>query len=475
MMGGKPSCESLPDGRARGDATLEPPREQAGNAVRPANGVVLAMHCVPADVDPSVEMFWSRLAAALARRGRVLVLLSTASVADPALQVVGMPFALTAFARHYAAAPAVAPSAGIDVDEESISDAVAWYRCAHSEAQDNLRVATAFLRDLLDALRPVAVLGWQSANPLTRLLRKCTRGAEIPWWSGERGWVRGTLMFDLGGPHVLGELRTSLAGARQRRGYHPTPEMMAHLRQRATQAANLGRYAEPRRLDRNALRAKLGIPADAPVSVLFTHGEPYVNSMGIAAVREFHGMSTELLQARFDGLCAALSARGHWLLVQEHPFNVRDGRCLRLPEQPNVVRVQENVRSLLDAADVCFFTLATLQFDAVFLDKPIGLLARSALYREGVPPFVGDFEDVDAFVDAVLDAAAWPERFERLRTEVAFIYEHLLLDVQPDVVETSAAEWAGHLAQFSRPVDAHLRTRVARFLDLWTPRAQATW
>ncbi|MBL8386760.1 MAG: FkbM family methyltransferase [Hydrogenophaga sp.] len=467
MTGSKPAREISIDYQAPAYAALQPPWSATAGAEHLAGGLVLAMHCVPAEVDPRVEAFWSALAQALAQRGHALMLLSTTPVNDPALHVIDMPFELTGFVRHFAALP----SAGEAVSEQDIHDAVGWYGCDHDTARDNLRLAQAFLRDLLDTLRPAAVLGWQALNPLTRVLRASARAAEVPYWSGERGWVRNTLMFDLGGSHLLGELSTSLASARQRERYLPHPLLLQSLRQRATQAASLGRYAGAERLGREALRERLGIAAEDRVAVLFTHGEPGMNTMATASVRELHDLSGPLLQQRLDALAQALSARGFWLLVQEHPFNAAAGRCLRLPEGVRVVGVREDVSSLLEAADVCFFTLATLQFDAVFLDKPFGLLGRSALCRDGLPPVMGDHASADGFLDTVLDAAAWPARFERLRADVAFQFENLLIDTEPDAVAQGAAEWAAHLARLQRPVDAAFPARIEHFLQQWATTA----
>lgn len=464
LSGSKPERQAQIDYSAPTYAALQPPWAQTAQAEHLAHGLVLAMHCVPHTVDPAVEAFWSQLGQQLAERGHTLVLLSTAPVSDPALQVIDMPFELTAFSQHF---PTV-PSAGVAVSEQAIHDAASWYGCDHDHARDNLRLAHAFLRDLLDTLRPAAVLGWQGLNPLTRVLRDCACEAELPWWTAERGWVRNTLMFDLGGAHLLGESHTSLASARARARYQPAEAVLQALQQRSTHAASLARYAGTERLGRAALREKLGVPDDATVVVLFTHGEPGMNSMGTASVRELHDLSTQGLQARVDALAATLQARGHWLLVQEHPFNAAAGRCLRLPAGERVRSVSEDVSALLDAADACLFTLATLQFDAVFLDKPMGLLSRSALYRDGEPPFMGDFDSPEAFLDALFDAAAWPARFERLRADVAFLYEHCLIDIEADAVAAGAAEWAGQLARLRRPVDTGFDSRVQRFLQLWS-------
>lgn len=443
----------------------QPHADTAPGAATPplAGGLVLAMHFLPADRDPLVEGFWSRLATALAARGHALILLSTTPVADPALQTIDVPFEITAFVQRFPRHPA----RDIAIGEEETAHTASWYRCSRQAARDNLHVAHAFVGDLLHTLRPAAVLGWQDLVPLTRVVREQARAAGIPYWAGERGWVRNTLLFDLAGTHALGETYASLASRRQRRHYQPKPEVLRKLRHRATHAASLDRYPAAVRTGREALLRKLGVPPNAPVAVLFTHCEPGINAISAPAPAELHDARPEVLQQRIDAVTAALLARGFWLLVQEHPLNIKAGRCLKLPGASRVLSVHENVSSLLDACDLSLYTLASLQFDAIFLDKPLGLLSRSALYHDGEPPFMGDYATADTFLDAVLDSSAWPERHRCTRAHVAFYYEELLLDIEPTAVDASAAEWADHLAQFKRPVGCDFPGRVELFLADW--------
>lgn len=431
-----------------------------------ARGLVLAMHFVPADIDPAVEAFWSELSRELATRGFVLVLLSTTTVRDPALNVVEMPYELTAFQSTYGQYPLI----GAAVDEEAVENAVSWYSCDHSVARTNLRLAQAFLSDLMDTLRPSTVLGWQDLHPLTRQMRQQARAADVPCWSGERGWVRNTLMFDLGGIHLLSEVRTSLPLSRARARYQPEAGRLDELALRAHEASSLGRYTTADRVSGEALRQRLGIAPGDCVVTLFTHGEPGVNALGNPAVREFHDISPHILQARLDAVAHALAARGCWLLVQEHPFNAAAGRELRLPDLPRVRKLREDVSSLVDASQALLFTLATLQFDAVFLNKPMGLLSRSALYRDGVPPFLGDHASPDEFLDSLFDENAWPDRHRQLQEEVAFLYDNLLLDIAPERLAESSRGWADVLCEFTRSVDSGFDARVESFLQRWSTR-----
>lgn len=428
----------------------------------PLQALVLAVNCVPADADAAVPAFWSALSARLAAQGLQLVVASTTPLDDEALQVIRLPFLLTEFTppRRDAAAAPPPPAPG------AVDDVARWYGCEPEAAARALADAGEFFTDLLATLRPAAVLGWQSANPVTRVLRACARAADLPFWAGERGWVRNTLMFDLGDNNMLGEMNLGLAAATLRERLRPAPATLALLEARARDAADLGRYAAATRVDGPALREQLGIPAAATVVAFFGHGEPSFALHGGAA-GELHGLSPEALQQRLDAVTDELLARGCWLLVQEHPFNRSNGRLLRLREHPQVIALEENVSSVLDAADAGLFTVSTLQFDAAFLDKPFGLLSRSALYRAGEPPMIGDHASVAAFVDAVLDATAWPARARRLRRDIGFLYENFLLDIAPGRIDASAERWAAHLAQLVRPVDGQMDARVQAFLEKW--------
>ncbi len=463
LAGHKPAARPAVDLMDRWYDGVSRPWSDSTDPAELGRGLVLAVNCVPEEADPAVPAFWRALSGALSARGIQLVIASTAPLNDPNLQVIDIPFQLTDFAARYR----MRAYGGGATPESAVMDAARWYGCTRDEAALGLALASQFFGDLLQALRPSAVLGWQSTNPVSRVLRQCARAADLPFWSGERGWVRNTLMFDLAENNALGEVHLSLACASLRDRFTPSPQTLTALSTRAREATDLGRYRAQERIDGLALRAKLGIPADARVVALFTHGEPSLNALDNAAQRELHDLSSELLQQRLDAVTDELLARGAWLIVQEHPFNRSNGKTLRLRKSPRVIGVEENVSSVLDAADHYLFTLATLQFDAAFLDKSFGLLGRSALYRAGEPPLISDYADARAFLDAVMDTTAWPQRSARLRRDIAFLYENFLLDIEPAAVDASAQRWSEHLAQLVRRVDGGLAGRVDQFLGMW--------
>ena len=429
-----------------------------------ARGLVLAMNCTPADADPAVPAFWRELNARLTSRGMQLVVVSTTPMEGSELQVLEIPYELTGFPDRFP----VPVEAGPAVPDSLVEDVARWYGCDPGRAAQAWSQARSFFEDLLQTLRPAAVLGWQSANPVTRVLRQCAREADVPFWAGERGWLRNTLMFDTLENNALGEANLSLGLATLRERHVPAEATLRRLSERASSAADLGRYPGDPRISGQDLRSRLGIPAADTVVAFFSHGEPGFGSWQSGPLAQLHDMPAGVLQARLDAVSDELVARGCWLLVQEHPFNRANGRTLRLRESSRVVSVAENVSSVVDAADFCLFTQATLQFDLAFLDKPFGLLARSPLYRAGTPPLYGDHAGAAAFLDALMEARAWPSRSSQLRHDIAFLYETQLLDIDAESLESSADRWAEHLGQLVRPVDSGFDERVGRFLAKWS-------
>lgn len=138
------------------------PDSATSSAAQPlGQGVVLAMHCVPASVDPAIEAFWARCSAELAQRGFSLILVSTVPVSHPLLNAIDIPYLLTDFSRHHG----LRASAGVAVDERDAMDVAAWYQCPLETAQDALRVAREFLGEFAGHAAAIGGAGLPKRQP----------------------------------------------------------------------------------------------------------------------------------------------------------------------------------------------------------------------------------------------------------------------------------------------------------------------
>lgn len=441
-----------------------PAKANDEEAFRLADGLVLAVNCVPEDISPAIKVFWEQVADQLAGLNFTLVIASTARLTSDSLNVIDIPYELTAFPGIYQ----VKPSLGEPIDDLDIREIAAWYRCSIATAERSLRVVTEFYRNLLETLKPSAVIGWQSMNPGARLLKRLACRSSIPYWTAERGWIKDTLMFDLCENNFLSEMNRSFALDKILNDYSINTQTVEQLRDRIISDASPGRYPSEAPISRNTFREKYAIPREALVFAFFTHGEPSLNSTYEGTVRELHATSMPKLQTQIDLVSDYFIEKQIYFIIQEHPFNVAGGYCLRVRDSKFIIKSTENIRSLLDAADHYLFTISTIQYEAIFFEKSFGLLSKSSLYQQKSPYLFDDYENVEAFITAITSALDWPEKSLALKKYVAFIYDNFLFDIEAARVEESARRFARHLAKFVRPVDARLPERIDHFLEKWT-------
>ncbi len=401
-------------------------------------GLVIAFHCVPGDVEPNIEKFWIELRLRLQAQGQELLLATTASVTEPQLPHLRLPFHL----------PDIGGVPGqVELADPRLVQTISnWYRIGHVEAAAVWCRVHGFVAGLLDSTQPAAVISWQSTHPLSRLTRQACLSRDIPWWCAERGWLRDTLTVDTCENNALSEVSRSL-GLRRAYGRYEIPEPLPQaVRDRFHSGASARRYPQDAPAQQVPLRQRLGLASDARVFAWLTHGEPHVNSIANASVQANHGMNKELLQAELLELATELERMGAWLVVREHPFNAIHGRCLDIHGLSNVLADDGDLDELMDQADFFLFTLSTLQFEVALRGKPFGLLARSLLSEPGEAPFRGDFGDCSGFLRAFTTTAEWAPRCQAILRKVCFLYENQLLDLAPDQGRRAAQELADLLS-----------------------------
>lgn len=432
------------------------------SGVAPAGrGIVLALNFVPAHVEPAIHRFWRALADALALQGQTLVVMTTTPLDDPAVHSLPVSYQLSDLLQAH---PDVC-AWPVDPSDPLVRRVADWHTLPAAEAQRVVGLARAWCHDLLRALRPCAVIGWQSAHPLTMVLTEAARQQQLPTWSAERGWIAGTLMFDIADNHHLGEVNRSLL-ARQLLAQHPRPDeaRRAWLKERVLHG-RVGRYEEDSCGNGQALRQRLGIAPDRTVFAFFSHCEPYLWA-GDGALAELHGLDASGYAHALEQLVAYCRDRGHAVLVQDHPFN-RQGPHAFAHHGEHIHVLQENVHTVLEAADRAVFTMSTVQAYAVCHDRPFGLLTRSFLHDARGAWFHGDFADTATFLESIERANDWAPRRDQLWRRLDFLYQHSLLDLDTNELAASARRLAGVLDQFERMVSPDLDQAIVGYLDRW--------
>ena len=446
------------------DSTESSHPQSGGQAplVVPARGIVLALNFVPEKVEPGIHAFWQSASTALQAQGHSLVIASTTPM-DPALNSLPVPYLLTEFTTRYGASVDLTSAAlPCPLFERKVQD---WYGCDQTTARTSIQFASAFLNQLITAMRPAAVIAWQSTNPLSQLLLAVARSHSLPTWSAERGWIPHTLMFDVAENNHLSEVGRSLVAQSLMNSYSPGRDELDEITQRLL-ADKSGRYEAAQVQSGADLRQRLGIAPEAKVFALFTHGEPFLFA-GDSTLAELHGLSRDNYLALFQDIKRYCTQGGHYLLVQEHPFNRDQPHEFSIQGEPGVIAVRENVHTLLDAADHAIFTLSTVQAYAVAYKKSFGILAKSFLHDSKGPYYQGDYSDAHAFMEAIAKGTDWPSRHATIEKRMAFYLKHFLLDISPDQVSPSAHRFASLIKNFERPLRTDLDEAINEFLQVW--------
>ncbi|MCP5267243.1 MAG: hypothetical protein H6934_14090 [Burkholderiaceae bacterium] len=416
-------------------------------------------------LDAPMRAFWSGLDRRLRAVGLQLLMLSTTEVEDLPFPVMSIPYHLGEFATRFDIRFEAAPVwAGPIIELSKQAD-------PHSPPEitaSGTAVAAEFYSNLFEALRPAAVIGWNAMHPHTQLFVGIARLFGIPAWNAERGWLRDTMMFDLGENTLLCEWGQSVALRSMQARPTADPALFERLRAHYL-STRIGKYAGEAAVDPAAARARLGIGATERVVAAFTHAEPGIHGPAEAVRPVVHDASTNLLDLRLAELATQARAQGAVLLVQEHPINREQGMVRERAMDAGARFVHENPYTLFDLAEVTAHTHSTLQFDSVLVGKPIMLLERTMLELANAPGAyaLDEFGSVGAALLAALDGSDWPVRRANLAAFVAAVARHQLIDIGNGIVPQDASALAKVLARYARPAPSDLGERVNAFLETW--------
>lgn len=406
---------------------------------------IIAFHCVPYDVDPNVENFWILLSERLRLLGRNLILITTTEIYSNNIEYVQVPFKITEYHSLDCAATNTISNA---TEIKSIQN---WYKCGFEEAVARLLVCENLFKKLFNELNPSAVISWQSANPISRLVRRLCLDMDLPWWCAERGWINDTLMLDLSENNRLSEVTTSFALNRIYYQYKSKPDLYENIKARLVKGKSTARYAEKKCTSEENIRKLYEIPAASKIFVLFTHGEPHLNALDNKLTIN-HSMDSDGLELKIKSIAHAISLNNDYLIIKEHPFNSLYDSEINMEsfDCKNIIMSKlEGVDQLLFQGDYFLFTCSTIQFNAALMDKRFGLLSRGLLSGPDMAPFVDDFNSIEDFLNCIKNKNDWVKRNEEVKKMICFLFDYCLLDISPDNSSASSEELAKHLAIYN--------------------------
>lgn len=374
-------------------------------------------------LDATNSRWWKQLQDALARRGMELVLISQSLAADPELRTIVVPLWTQGYSDAFQA-----PASPL-VLEEPLAQTLAereqaWLQQESQEparGRASLSECQTVLRAVLDELQPAVVLVWGSGLSQSVILQQLAVQRGLPCWVLERGLLPGTLMLEMHGHGGHSELNWSFALQRACRQNTATDRFFAAQQQ--LHRARESKYAQGEFLTAADFRQKYSPAGHRIIAALLQHdgASGLVPAEQPAARLHAPGIATS--EAAVAELARALAAYPDCLLlVKPHPMDARDYSRW---EGPRVRVVREaHLHSLIQAADVVASMTSTAQYEALLYEKPLLLLARSALAGKDVAYEALTVEALPGALRSALHREDFAARLTAARGFLHFVLEH---------------------------------------------------
>lgn len=374
--------------------------------------------------------WWSALGAALRRRGWELALFTTNGVEKIRdIQCFYFPYLLRDFPQAF---PGLSPE-GVVLNRRDLElcagDAARTGGAVNDLIMVGLLGAKRFWQKVLEILDPGCVLAWDAFSPHAVMISRETFEAGIPCAFLERGLLPGTFMVESRGMHAWSDLQSHWLTCSDMIG-KPDPARYEVLAGWYHQAKPRKYHPQSRR-SAAELRRMLGLENRKVVLVLgqwdacgLVPSESRIRRCVSSLFASSAAMVLEVLRQ--------LEGRSDVAVVfKPHPLDKNVYAVARI-EGAHVVE-DEDPRELLELADVVVAGLTTLQFEAVFHDKPVVLVGRSAWWGYGATYEVQELRFLGEMLEAALRRERWELRRQKARSFLVWLMDHYLVGCSTEV------------------------------------------
>jgi len=392
-------------------------------------------------LDGDVKTAWERVGAELASRGHELLLLTADDphkVSVPALQV---PFALRGF-RNLMPTERGEPQPIDDrhrilVERDRVWMGASDYTAADAEA--GLRACQRFFAELVGVVRPVAGLVWGNSLPQSVVLREILQNRGVPCFAVERGLLPGTFMLETCGGPGEAILHRHLAGTATKTA--ATRDMAAIAQYFAAPA--IAKVPQVTHEDAEGARARLGLACKRVITFFGQHDA----ASGLVPRDADAQRRAPAFGSVSDALLALAEAVHELddvvLIFKPHPKDSADYGVLSGGRKTRLV-TDVNSQTIFALSDVIVAMTSTVQFESLWHQKPLLLLAESQLAGKGVAYEVRDRADLRRALSTALAGEDLDRRSLHAHRFLADIIDNELIGIHDE------APTRAHLADLAQ-------------------------
>ena len=134
-----------------------------------SNGLVLAFNYIPVEVDDSVFLFWETLSLELQKKQMHLIVATTTELPDASFFTIPIHYHI-ADLYHQDANNIVLQNSNFIATEDILSSLSTQYHCSLSISHEIANCGIAFYSELITAIKPATIIGWQSNDIINWIL-----------------------------------------------------------------------------------------------------------------------------------------------------------------------------------------------------------------------------------------------------------------------------------------------------------------
>jgi hypothetical protein len=379
----------------------------------------------------STRRMWIDLGRHLEEFDSRLVLMSTVLPETPLpFPVIPIPFLLRDYASLFPRAGGKGGNMSAQDMEFLETDSI---RSNHAyppgEAIKGMFACRELLTTLRDTLQPGYVLTFDPTLPSAQILQSLARESGVPVQGIERGLLPETLMVESRNLQGYSDLRTHWL-AQEMPSSASDPAAYERIRSYYV-SRKPQKYDQPGFGGGGALRRSLGLEGKKVIVFLGHYdacGLVPKNSNQRRYNSPFFDSTADALTAVGDILARN---RGVAVVFKPHPLDVHSYSVAKV-QGIQIVR-DVNVHALIELADVVAAQFTTLQYEAVFYEKPIVLLGHSAWWGRNAAYEADRCEDVPAALNAALNRRDWNIRQANAHAFVTWMMDRFLIGCSENV------------------------------------------
>jgi len=432
-----------------------------------SNNICLAMCCL--ELEDELVKILNEFNSNLHKNGYQLFLLTTSHSQKAEFPIFNIPFSLKGYDDFY---PNIQLNSFAENDSTIntlIERDIAWNSDDVNQFenyQNGYAKCRFFFKSLIDSLKPSIALTWSTALPQSIVFKNLLDSLSIPNFVWERGLLPNTFMLESKGNSGFSDLNTNIFGTKF--DVDKCPQIYNKIKKYYRDDKPI-KYTQSEFIDSKSLREEWNIAGNKIITFFGQHDVAF----GVYPPNTYMAKINSPL---FDSTEDALKSLGDSiknnpetvLLFKPHPNDQTMYEDNPKLENIRIIR-DTNIHSLFELSDIFVFTSSTLQFESLFYEKPIVLLANSELRNKGVAYECQQQHLLADTIEMAINQVGFNVKFKKMKGFISWIIQHFLIGYNKSVpTSKSMTEFAKILSDngVSNAVGETLEERINKFSQL---------